>query len=216
MQYLRKLVVRRLKPKFSKLAATGLTPRRILDIGIANDSYLECKAVYPTAAYDGIDFVDAGVQMASGDRFFQLNLEERGSLTGLDAVYDVIIANHVLEHLDRGQVVFSELCRLLAPGGLLYVEVPSLRTAYRPKRRGSYHFHDDPTHRRFYLLENLANLAIDCNCRVVSCGPASTWLKDMLSLPRAAIGVLLGGVWGPYLLHFQRKIDHILVQRRSE
>jgi hypothetical protein len=100
-----------------------------------------------------------------------------------------------------------------APGGLRYVEVPSLRTAHSPKRRGSYHFHDDSTHKRFYVLEQLANVAIDDNCRVVSCGPASTWLKDMLALPRAALGFARSGVWGPYLLHFQRKIDHILVQR---
>lgn len=216
MQILRNLVVRGLKPKFAKLAALSRTPRRILDIGIANDSYLECKAVFPTAGYDGIDFIDSAVKMVSGDRFYQCNLEDRESLDGLEPVYDVIIANHVLEHLGRGREVFSELCHLLAPGGLLYVEIPSLRTAYRPKRLGNYHFHDDPTHRRFYVLEDLANLAIDCNCRVVSCGPASTWLKDILSLPRAALGVLRGGLWGPYLLHFQRKIDHIIVQRTPQ
>jgi SAM-dependent methyltransferase len=207
-------IVRRLKPKFSKLAAVRAAPQRILDIGIANDSYLECKLVFPTAAYDGIDSWMQDLKMINGDRFFIRNLEDEDSLSDLGPIYDVIIVNHVIEHLKRGQDVFSELCRLLVPGGYMYVEFPSLRTAHQRKRRGSYHFHDDPTHRRFYLLEDLANSAIESNCQIVSCGPASTWLKDVLSVPRAAVSALRGREWGPYLLHFQRKIDHILVQRR--
>jgi len=140
-------------------------------------------------------------------------LEEKDSLFDFSSTYDVIMVNHVLEHLERGLDLFSELCLLLAPGGYMYVEFPSLRTAYHSKRSGSYHFHDDPTHRRFYILEDLANSAIECNCKIVSCGPASTWLKDLLSLPRAAVSAFCGGESGPYLLHFQRKIDHILVRR---
>jgi len=141
------------------------------------------------------------------------DLEDPEALNGFEPEYDLIIANHVLEHLTHGRDVFAKLCKLLAPGGLLYVEVPSLRTAYRAKSRGSYHFHDDPTHRTFYDLVDLANTAIRLHCRLVSCGPASTWLKNLLSLPRAAVGVLRGDGWGPYLLHAQRKIDHIMVAR---
>lgn len=213
MKFLKKFIVRIMKPKFSIIAAIRGSPKRILDIGIANNSYLECKLVFPAATYDGIDFMDTGIKMLHGDRFFRRNLEEQNSLSDLGSVYDVIIVNHVLEHLERGQDVFVELCHLLAPGGCMYVEFPSLRTAHQRKRLGSYHFHDDPTHRRFYILEDLANSAIGCDCQILSCGPASTWLKDVLSPPRAAVSALRGGEWGPYLLHFQRKIDHILVQR---
>lgn len=213
LQDIRTQVVRRLKPKFSTLSGLAPSPRHILDIGIANDSYRECKAVFPGATYHGLDVVDAGVVLEPGDLFLLRNLEEPRALDSLEPIYDMIIVNHVLEHLDHGADVFGRLCRMLAPNGLLYVEVPSLRTAYRAKTRGAYHFHDDPTHRSFYRLEDLANLAIRSDCRVVSCGPASTWLKDLLSLPRAAVGVVRGQGWGPYLLHLQRKIDHILVRR---
>lgn len=208
-------VIRRLKPKFAKLSLMAASSSHILDIGIANDSYRECKAIFPNATYHGLDIVDAGIALDPGDQFLQRNLEDSQALDGLKPLYDLIIVNHVLEHLERGNEVFGRLCQLLAPHGLLYVEVPSLRTAYRAKSKGSYHFHDDPTHRTFYRLEDLANLAIRSECRVVSCGPASTWLKDLLALPRAAVGVVRGQGWGPYLLHLQRKIDHILVQRRG-
>ena len=214
-QDFRTRIIRRLKPKFLKLAAMTPAPRLILDIGIANDSYRECKAVFPAATYHGLDLIDAGIALDAGDRFIQRNLEDEHALDGLEPVYDAIIVNHVLEHLDRGADVFARLCRMLAPNGLLYVEVPSIRTAYRAKTPGRYHFHDDPTHRTFYRLEDLANLAIRADCKVVSCGPVSTSLKNVLALPRAVMGVFRGQGWGAYLIHLQRKIDHILVQRRE-
>lgn len=210
---LRGWTVRHLKPKFSVPFALMSHPRLILDVGVANDSYRECKAIYPTAVYHGLDVVDRRLAMAVGDHFYLRDLDEPGALTALDPSYDLIIVNHVLEHLDQGTDVFRDLCALLAVGGVLYAEFPSLRTAYRRKTGGRYHFHDDPTHRRFYGLEELANCAIRQQCEIISCGPVSTPLKDALALPRALAGMLSGQGWGPYLLHFQRKIDHIFVRR---
>jgi hypothetical protein len=40
----KRLLSARLKPKFALPRAVGVNPTRILDIGIANDSYVECKA----------------------------------------------------------------------------------------------------------------------------------------------------------------------------
>ena len=184
-------------------------PLHILDIGIANDSYLECKAVFPRSVYHGLDYQAPGFAMAAGDQFFLCNLEEPHCLDALIPIYDLIIANHVLEHLRAGEDVFCRLCALLTPGA----EFPSLRTAYRRKTASSYHFHDDPTHKRFYRLEDLANLAIDADCKVLSCGPASTPLKDLTALPRALVGGFSGVGFGPFMLHALRKIDHIMVQR---
>ena len=45
--------------------------------------------------------------------------------TGLaDASYDVIICNHVLEHVDDFRKALAELYRILAPGGLLLCSFP--------------------------------------------------------------------------------------------
>jgi trans-aconitate methyltransferase len=188
-------------------------PRRILDVGIANDSYLECKAVFPGSVYHGLDYQKPDFRMADGDAFFLCDLEEPRRLDMLTGPYDIIIVNHVLEHLRNGEEVFTRLCLLLAPGGVLFAEFPSLRTAYKRKTTASYHFHDDPTHRRFYVLEHLANSALDTGCKVISCGPASTPLKDLLAVPRALLGYVRGAGFGPFLLHTLRKIDHIMVQR---
>lgn len=211
---LKAFIISHLKPKFYLTKKMKIKPKRVLDIGIENNSYAECKLLYPDSVYHGLDQVDASLTMDSGDIFFLKNLENTDSLKGIGFSYDLIIANHVIEHIDRGEDVFGELCDLLSKDGVLYVEMPSIRSAFRRKRKGSYHFHDDPTHRKFYSLELLANIAMTHHCEVVSCGPVSTWLKDLLSLPRASIAFLRGRGWGPYLLHMSRKVDHIMVVRK--
>lgn len=203
-----------LKPKFYLTSLAGVRPNRILDIGIANESYMECKAKYPKAEYHGLDLVETDVIMGPEDLFFLRNLENKDSLTTIGFNYDLIIANHVLEHVERGEEVFGDLCKLLSENGVLYVEMPSIRCAFKKKNRGNYHFHDDPTHQTFYPLENLANIAIRHNCKIISCGPVSTWLKDLLSLPRAFFAILRGAEWGPYLIHMSGKVDHIMVIRK--
>ena len=127
----------------------------------------------------------------------------------------MIVINHVLEHLSNGNEIFSRLCSLLAPEGVLYAEFPSIRTAYKRKTKTSYHFHDDPTHKTFYIIENLANMAIFADCKIVSCGPVSTKLKNWLSSVRACIAWVSGKPYEPYLLHKQKKIDHILLRRNK-
>jgi SAM-dependent methyltransferase len=204
------------KFKFYLPYSVGLSPKTILDIGIANDSYLECKLIYPAANYHGLDCYDDGVEMRGSDEFFLCDLEQLDALKNLKGSYDLIIVNHVLEHLFRGADVFSELCNLLTPNGVLYAEFPSIRTAYGRKRLGSYHFHDDPTHKRFYDLNDLANKAMENGCAIISCGPASTLLKNILSIPRAFFKIVRGKEWGANLLHISGKIDHIAVRKISE
>ena len=54
-----------------------------------------------------------------------------------DNMFDIVIAEHVLEHLTNLIPVVEELHRILKPGGLLYVEVPHFSS--------NDHF-TDPTH----------------------------------------------------------------------
>ena len=156
--HIKRLLSAYMKPKFAFPRSLMVKPIRILDIGIANDSYHECKAIFPDAEYHGLDCLDHKVNMSPLDCFFLRDLNDPHSLINLPGNYDLIIANHVLEHIDRGDETFEELCDLLAPGGILYVEMPSIRTAFSLKKAGRYHFHDDPTHCRFYNLKWLANI----------------------------------------------------------
>lgn len=207
------LLIKHIKPKFFYLFKIKPRPSFILDIGVANNSYQEFKNIYPNAIYHGIDYIESDVQFQKEDKFFLEDLESNEPLKNLRPIYDMIVINHVLEHLSNGREVFLRLCELLAPGGILYAEFPSIRTAQKRKTETSYHFHDDPTHKSFYVIEELANLAILSGCKIISCGPISTKLKNILSPIRAFLAWATGAAYGPLLLHSQKKIDHIFVMR---
>jgi SAM-dependent methyltransferase len=83
-----------------------------------------------------------------------------------DGSYDVVIANHVLEHIDNDRQAIRELFRVLRPGGTALLTVP-----LNPSRTKTYensaildpagrqaHF-NAPDHRRFYGLDFVDRLA---------------------------------------------------------
>ena len=204
------------KPKFRATFAVMPRPRFILDVGIANNSYAECKTVFPTSVYHGIDHQQIDFKLNNGDIFMLCDLESNGALDGIPAVYDLIIVNHVLEHLTNGGKVFSKLLSLLMPGGVLYAEFPSIRTAYKRKIGHSYHFHEDPTHKTFYLLEDLANSAIAAGCNIISCGPVTPPpLKYLIAFPRAFYNLLTGHGFIRFLPKEIRKMDHIMIIKKG-
>ncbi len=208
-----KYIIISLKPKFWKTKQIIDNPTSILDIGIANKSYTEAKTIYPNSKYTGIDYTPIDFKMLDGDIFHQLDLEkETINLLLQSNKYDLILINHVLEHLTNGEKIYNYLCTRVAPGGLLYAEFPSIRTLNKRKNFFRYHFHDDKTHKRVYQLETLANAAMSNGLKVVSCGAASTFLKDFLSIPRALLMLIRGKSPGAHLLFLERKIDFILVQ----
>ena len=207
-------LVRLIKPKFFKTSQAMPRPAKILDVGIANSSYNECKSIYSDAEYHGIDrdhLIDKPLSIK--DKFLLLDMEKDDFCSQIDSDYDLIILNHVLEHLSNAEHVFVSLISHLKSGGVLYAEYPSIKTAYRPKHYFSYHFHDDPTHKRFLSLLELANLTLENNAAVISCGPARTPLKTALALPRALLKLLQSREYGSELLHLKGKIEFIMIRK---
>ena len=76
-----------------------------------------------------------------------------------DAHYDVVMANHVLEHIPDDRAAMREMFRLLKPGGLALLTVPinPTRPTYedpsvtgRPERWAHFSAHD---HVRYYGID---------------------------------------------------------------
>jgi SAM-dependent methyltransferase len=100
---------------------------------------------------------------------YQTGVTHRADIRQLplpDATYDVVIANHVLEHVDDDRRAVAELFRVLRPGGTALLTVP-----LNPTRATTYedpavtdpvgrqaHF-NAPDHRRFYGLDFADRLA---------------------------------------------------------
>lgn len=58
-------------------------------------------------------------------------------------LFDIVIAEHVIEHLDDVIKVVEELHRITKPGGLVYIEVPHF---------SSRDFFTDPTHKHAFSI----------------------------------------------------------------
>lgn len=92
----------------------------------------------PTA-YQSVDLLDAD---------FIMDLEKKWDFG--DNTVGVIRAYHLLEHLDDTIHFFNEAYRVLAPGGLLLLEVPSMNCA---DGGGAI---ADPTHKKFFNMHSFS------------------------------------------------------------
>lgn len=93
-----------------------------------------------------------------------------GSLLHLpDDSADLVVANHVLEHLAGPMDFFREAVRVAAPGGLLWIESPSELSAQGqssddPSDHAFHSFWDDPTHVRPWTPGALYRMALSFRC----------------------------------------------------
>lgn len=83
--------------------------------------------------YKSVDLLDADYQMDLSDTWYHFE----------DNSVGVIRAYHIIEHLQDQVDFFNEAYRVLAPGGLLLIEVPS------SNGMGAF---SDPTHKSFFNL----------------------------------------------------------------
>lgn len=105
--------------------ARTLTGTRVLDIGTGNGTIAAelAAAVGATGRVESVDVEDVRVDR-DGYRFALLDTDQ---LPFADDAFDVVVSNHVVEHVGDGaaqQHHLDEVARVLAPGGVAYVAVP--------------------------------------------------------------------------------------------
>lgn len=104
--------------------------RRILESGTGSGliaDYLGGR--YPDACVTGTDVVDGRVQEGRYDFL----LLEGNRLPFPDGYFDIVISNHVLEHVgdEDSQISYlSELNRVLSPEGVAYLAIPNRWSPY--------------------------------------------------------------------------------------
>lgn len=66
-----------------------------------------------------------------------------------DGSVDVLLSPHVLEHVPDTERALAEIWRVLAPGGVLYLQVPVLQGRTAPPTEPEFHGDDTPVFWRF-------------------------------------------------------------------
>lgn len=201
---------------------TSASPR-ILDIGCGNGSPSLTKKWFPGCHYSGADIQRYNLSAADDaamDEFFSVAADGSGYDAIPEAAYDLVILNHVVEHMANPRPILAALCGKLRPGGYIWIAFPSLRSLSLPHSVDeTLNFCDDPTHVRVPDIREIANVLLangvsivhagrSCEGFLTSLGDAFKLLKRLLV--RAFTGKFSGrGLW--YILGFE---DHVLGRRK--
>jgi len=114
------------------------TPSRVLDFGCGNgDFLLRARALGHDVV--GVDFDEQALAVAL-KRGLEAALPQDLENQGLVGQFDMITANHVIEHVSDPRELLARFRQWLKPGGRLFIEVPDARARglalYGPFWRG--------------------------------------------------------------------------------
>jgi 2-polyprenyl-3-methyl-5-hydroxy-6-metoxy-1,4-benzoquinol methylase len=107
-----------------RLAEVNLPGRRLLEIGVGSGSFLQA------AREQGFDVMGCDLSRAMCERVTRTHGISMycGPLAGLEGEdrFDVVVMNHVLEHVNDPAAFLRDVQRLLAPGGVAHIAVPNV------------------------------------------------------------------------------------------
>ena len=164
---------------------------RVLDVGCGDGrllDYYRASEVGDRIETHGIDFDERAVSTAraGGHRVVSGRFEEDEELEA--GSFDIVIALHVIEHVDDPERFARRGAELLAPGGLFMVATPNWDSADARRLRGHWGGNHFPRHWTLYDERTIRDLAGDIGLDVAeieyqpnpifwvwSC---HSWLKD--------------------------------------
>jgi SAM-dependent methyltransferase len=160
------------------------TPRggSLLDLGTSDGSTL-CHffELRPDIHYAAVD-LNAAQSLPPRTRFLRANLES-DRLGWPEASFDSITCMHLVEHLSGTTHLWSEIARLLRPGGRVYVETPgpkSLTAASAKTHAGAegvtLNFYDDHTHTALVPVDRMRKEATAVGLVPERSGRARNWI----------------------------------------
>lgn len=97
-----------------------ISGKRTLDIGCGNGGISEYFA--ETNTHSGVDVTD---HRKNEDNGYTFHLVSDETLPFKDDEFDVVISNHVIEHVGDQQLHLNEIRRVLKPDGCVYLATPN-------------------------------------------------------------------------------------------
>jgi len=129
---------------------------RILDVGCGAGFFLRIAARLG-AIVQGVEPSEVGAERAraSGLTVFTGGLEDYAAKYA-GKPFDIITANHVLEHVPDPVATLSVIKSLLAPGGFVWIAVPNADCRFNRILKGKWHSTDLPYHVMQFVPRSLA------------------------------------------------------------
>jgi SAM-dependent methyltransferase len=127
---------------------------RILDVGCGNGRLLQQLADAGFQALTGIDpYLPERVLTPPSVRMMRTSIES------LDEEFDLIMFHHSLEHVLDQQGTMTAVARLLAPGGICLIRIPTASSFAWETYREHWYQLDAPRHTVLHSLRSLDTLA---------------------------------------------------------
>jgi 2-polyprenyl-3-methyl-5-hydroxy-6-metoxy-1,4-benzoquinol methylase len=170
----------RTEGKFRHIALS--TNMRLLDVGCGAGFFLRV-AQRLGAIVAGIEPSVFGAEQTrkSGIKVFNGTLEQFIAAGTIER-FDVITANHVIEHVPSPVETLSAMKTLLAPGGYIWIAVPNAGYPLARKLRGYWHSTDLPYHLMQFSPKSIAIAGQAAGLKVRS--------QQTESIPRIVAGSL--------------------------
>jgi 2-polyprenyl-3-methyl-5-hydroxy-6-metoxy-1,4-benzoquinol methylase len=90
------------------------------------------------------------------------------SISNISFKFDLIIINHVIEHLVNPIETMINLCKLLAPNGRLIVGTPNFASAMAVLFKEKYRMLNEPSHISLFSLDSILRLLRDLGLQIES------------------------------------------------
>lgn len=129
---------------------------RILDFGCGNGRLLKRLGMRGFKHLEGFD-ADPKARAAAGAQGFEIH-HDLDELSSSGRQFDVIVLNHVVEHLDRPVEVLQQLVSLLAADGVLYLRTPNTASLLSRAFGSTWRGYETPRHLHLFNARNIRHL----------------------------------------------------------
>jgi len=122
-----------------KQAYPGCSDLRILDIGCGTGAMLDNMSGYGDVV--GADFSEEALKFCrERNRDTPLVRSDACRLPFATNTFDVITAMDIVEHIGDDKAAMQEICRVLKPGGRVFITVPAYRSLWSEHDEALHHF----------------------------------------------------------------------------
>jgi 2-polyprenyl-3-methyl-5-hydroxy-6-metoxy-1,4-benzoquinol methylase len=130
--------------------------KRLLDVGCGGGWFLKIAKQLGAETF-GIEPSAHGAERtrSSGIEVFNGSVSDYLEQNGDGRKFDIITANHVIEHSPDPVATFRQMRRLLAPGGLMWISVPNADGYFSRALGDDWHSSDLPYHLQQFCSQSL-------------------------------------------------------------
>jgi len=208
----------RLLKKYSKKISFSGENKNFLDIGCGNSSPLRFAYMFDkNYNYYGLDREEYNIRTAdkSIGKIYSIDLEKQNIKEILkNTKFSIINFTHVIEHLNNGYDVISQLREIQPKGGLLYIETPSPESiTFKSTGSGTLNFFDDASHKKVYPIDEIEKILIKNNYKIIKKGKRKDY-RMLIIFPIAIIIFILirKPVYGTFLWDIKGFANYILAE----